>query len=188
MPSSNNNLAPVEVNPKMDNLKQVQTLCRYCWKPELQHIAAEDQAKIRAVELGSDTCVMFETAVHNSLYEQAVVWDRRDVEGESNYSFAKAQPDDLMFVFPREQTEEDRQIKCFQIRVADNAKRMKLEMFHAVKAIAALNQLRPKQTVINFTRMLAESMLPSNSSELLVQAVAKEIYCTALAQNLRKES
>lgn len=56
---------------------------------------------------------------------------------------------------------------------------MKLEMFHALKALAQLHAARPKQTVIDFTRMLAESMLPPNSSELLIQAVAKEIYLCA---------
>lgn len=87
-----------------------------------------------------------------------------------------------MFFFPKDVTETTRHIICHQRRVKNHAKYMKLEMFHALKALAQLHAARPKQTVIDFTRMLAESMLPPNSSELLIQAVAKEIYLSESRQ------
>lgn len=167
---------------KLNELKQVQTLCRYCWSPELQHLASEQQAKIRSAGLGTDSYIKFPHA-DDSLYNQAIVCDRRDLEGETNFSFAKTEADDLMFYFPKEETDVTRYMICYQRRVKNHSKHLKIEMFHAIKALAELNAFRPKQTVMNFTRMLAESMLPPNSSELLVQAVAKEIYLAATQQN-----
>ena len=163
----------------LNNLKQVGSYCRYCWSPELQHLAAEEKAKVRAAHLGSDTYIKFPVIADDGLYGQAIMCDRRDVEGESNYTFAKAQPEDLMFVFPKVETEESRETICYQRRVKNHAKYMKVEIFHALNAVKELHLMRPKQTVMDFTRMLAESMLPPNSSELLIQAVAKEIYVSA---------
>lgn len=164
---------------KLNNLKQVGSFCRYCWSPELQHLAAEEKAKVRAAHLGSDTYIKFPVLVDEGLYGQAIMCDRRDLEGERDYSFAKAQAEDLMFVFPKDETEESRETICYQRRVKNHAKYMQVEMFHAVNAVKELHLMRPKQTVMDFTRMLAESMLPPNSSELLIQAVAKEIYNSA---------
>ena len=164
---------------ELKQLKKVQNLCKYCWSSELQHMAAEEQAKVRAAELGTDSYIKFPVPVEDGLYSQAVMCDRRDFEGKTNYSFEKAKPEDLMFFFPKEVTETTRHIICHQRRVKNHGKYMKLEMFHALKALAQLHAARPKQTVIDFTRMLAESMLPQNSSELLIQAVAKEIYLSA---------
>lgn len=167
---------------KLDELKKVQTLCRYCWSPEFQHLAAEEQAKIKAANLGADSYIRL-NHVDDSLYGQAIVCDRRDLEDENNFTFAKAKVEDLMFYFPKEETEATRYMICYQRRVKNHSKYLKTEMFHALKAVAELHAFRPKQTVMNFTRMLAESMLPPNSSELLVQAVAKEIYLAATKQN-----
>lgn len=170
-------------NNKYTDPSKLQTLCRYCWNPELRHLNAEEQTKLRAEDAGTDKkYITFKTIANDSLYEQGIVWDRRDLEGETAVSFAKVKPEDLMFVFPKEQTDEERQIICYQRYITDNRKRMKLEMFHAQRALKTLHDMRPKQTVANFARMLAESMLPQSSSELLIQAVAKEIYHSAIPQ------
>lgn len=167
----------------MSDLKKVQVLCQYCWNSELNHAMVESRSDNHT----SDDVTEFRAyhaAAGESLYETAVMCDRRDLEGETNVSFAKAQAEDLLFSFQAKTNEsvERGVIVCYQKRVQNHRKAMRLETLHAVKAVSMLIKLRPKQTVINFCRIIAESLLPSPCTELVIQAVAKEIYRAALAQ------
>lgn len=167
----------------MTDPKKVQVSCQYCWNSELRHLQAEERTKEQAESQDSSQFRVYRIPNHDSLYESAIMCDRRDLEGQGNTSFAKAKPEDLLFAFTRkdQETSESRQIICYQRRVKDHSRAMKLESLHAVRAVSVLSDFRPKQTVIDFCRMLAESMLPVNCSELVVQAVAKELFMAAMA-------
>lgn len=167
----------------MTDPKKVQVICQYCWNSELRHAQAEEKTKEYADAQDASQFRVYRIPNNDSLYESAIMCDRRDLEGQGSTSFAKAKSEDLLFSFPRkeQETSESREIICYQRRVKDHSKVMKLETLHALRAVAILSDMRPKQTVIDFSRMLAESMLPVNCSELVVQAVAKEIFQAALA-------